>query len=464
MTSTARSDMRLGELLDRDRLGQHDLARDLLLVLLRAVTLQPLGAAAERGDRARALLLARGGAGDGQAAAVALLAAARRARRRHDDLLSRQDQRSGAGSTRLASSSSAGRARGALPGRAAPRCGRSLARHRTAARRRFAAGEAPARLVLRLTLEFGFLLRGAAPPRACALRRPRARRVRAPRARAERRRPPPGGGGPPPRARARRSAPGRAPRAAPRSEWAARRRSWAGGRRGGVFARRDGRPTARRRRGRGRGRRRPAALGRRGSAARRLAGVQTRRFTFSTTTALLRPCEKLCRTVPCSTGRFRCSVAFGGGAPRTSRRYCSFHSCVFPTARLLSQFCRPVKRSGLIGRRAAAIGRDRRVRFAYAIAAQTIRPCEEGRTRRAPLERSMYHICPAQCQIQLARREQIYRARPLLPPGRVGGQDSGSLGRSVRRAVARLNQRRRRRPTRSPHRLWTRRRRRGRLC
>ncbi len=44
-------------------------------------------------------------------------------------------------------------------------------------------------------------------------------------------------------------------------------------------------------------------------------GVKIRRFTFSTTTVLLRPCEKLCRTEPCSTGRFKCSVAFGGGAP-----------------------------------------------------------------------------------------------------------------------------------------------------
>lgn len=34
-------------------------------------------------------------------------------------------------------------------------------------------------------------------------------------------------------------------------------------------------------------------------------------FTFSTTTAFVRPCEKLCRTMPCSTGRFSESV-FGG--------------------------------------------------------------------------------------------------------------------------------------------------------
>ena len=50
------------------------------------------------------------------------------------------------------------------------------------------------------------------------------------------------------------------------------------------------------------------------AAAAASAGVKIRRFTFSTTTALLRPCEKLCLTVPCSTGRFRCNVAFGGAA------------------------------------------------------------------------------------------------------------------------------------------------------
>ena len=53
-------------------------------------------------------------------------------------------------------------------------------------------------------------------------------------------------------------------------------------------------------------------------------GVKIRRFTFSTTTALLRPCEKLCRTVPCSTGRFRCNVAFGGAAPKDLSRIVRF--------------------------------------------------------------------------------------------------------------------------------------------
>ena len=46
------------EFLDGDGLGQHDLARDLFLLVLRAVALQPLRAAAEGGDRARALLFA----------------------------------------------------------------------------------------------------------------------------------------------------------------------------------------------------------------------------------------------------------------------------------------------------------------------------------------------------------------------------------------------------------------------
>ncbi len=49
----------VGEFLDGDRLGQDHLARDLFL-RLGALALQPLRAAAERGDRARALLVASG--------------------------------------------------------------------------------------------------------------------------------------------------------------------------------------------------------------------------------------------------------------------------------------------------------------------------------------------------------------------------------------------------------------------
>ena len=69
----------VGQLLDGDRLRQDDFARDFFLRFLDAVALEPLGATAERRDRTRALVLAGGGAGDGQAAAVARLGAARRA-------------------------------------------------------------------------------------------------------------------------------------------------------------------------------------------------------------------------------------------------------------------------------------------------------------------------------------------------------------------------------------------------
>src|SRR5919202_1666752 len=45
-----------------------------------------------------------------------------------------------------------------------------------------------------------------------------------------------------------------------------------------------------------------------GAGASFSPGPTTRRFTFSTTTALERPWEKLWRTTPCSTGRFSVRV------------------------------------------------------------------------------------------------------------------------------------------------------------
>ena len=235
------------ELLDGDRLRQHDLARDFLFLILRAVAFQPLGAATERGDRTRALLLARGRAGDGQPAAVALLAAARRARRRHDDLLSRQDQRRTPDDARRASSSSP-----AAP-RARERSGQRRRQARSGATRGIdgdGAGsppdKAPSRLVLRLTLEIGFLraaklfvalarfgglafeavARLALAPRL-GLRLLAAAVLLLARPRVD-------------------AAPGRAPRAARRSRWAARRRSWAAAARP-VSPARPGRASPRRR-------------------------------------------------------------------------------------------------------------------------------------------------------------------------------------------------------------------------
>ncbi len=62
----------VGELLDGDRLGDRHLAGQLLLLLDLPPAAHPLLAAAERGDGARALILAGGGVGDRQTAAVAI--------------------------------------------------------------------------------------------------------------------------------------------------------------------------------------------------------------------------------------------------------------------------------------------------------------------------------------------------------------------------------------------------------
>ncbi len=70
----------VGEILDRDGLGQHDLAGQLLLGLLSAESLHALRAATEGRQRTRAVLLLAGRRGHGQAAAVLLRTGARRTR------------------------------------------------------------------------------------------------------------------------------------------------------------------------------------------------------------------------------------------------------------------------------------------------------------------------------------------------------------------------------------------------
>src|SRR5208283_2712018 len=140
-----------GEFLDGDRLGQYDFARNLLFVVLCAKALQALRSATERGDRTGALLLARRRIGDREPAAVALLSGARRTRRRHENLLRQHGRQRGPPRdarlllARLRQSWSrrdAGRRRFAWNGRR---------------RRRLSAGETPARLLLGLALEIGFL-------------------------------------------------------------------------------------------------------------------------------------------------------------------------------------------------------------------------------------------------------------------------------------------------------------------
>ncbi len=115
---------------------------------------QPLRAAAERSDRARALLLDRGRVGDGETAAIALFGAARGARRRHQDLL-RHDRRQRRAPPDPRSPPRRPFWRGAAGAGATPAgCG---FRGNGRPRRRFAAGKTPARLLLGLTLEIGLL-------------------------------------------------------------------------------------------------------------------------------------------------------------------------------------------------------------------------------------------------------------------------------------------------------------------
>ena len=209
----------VGEFLDGDRLGQHDLARDLVLRFLLAVALEALGAAAERRDRTHALFLARGGAGDGETAAVALFAAAARARRRQHDLGGR-GQNAGTADDAAGLVLLGGRARGGRDGRRGRGgCGgdAGFARQRgRGGRGGLAAAEATARLFLRLALEGGVL--GAARFFLALARFGRlalgafARLALAPDFGVA----PPGGDGLPLRAPARRAARARAPRPAPR--------------------------------------------------------------------------------------------------------------------------------------------------------------------------------------------------------------------------------------------------------
>ncbi len=156
-----------GELLDGDRLGKHDLARDLLLLVLHPAALEALGAAAERGDRTRALLFGRSRGRDRQAAAVSLLGAPRVGRGVGSiTFCGRIGPRGGRLTTRGASvGRGAWRADGSGRRRRRSRrlgCGRRLGLRRPARRGRAAGGagsprQAAARLLLGLTLEGGFL-------------------------------------------------------------------------------------------------------------------------------------------------------------------------------------------------------------------------------------------------------------------------------------------------------------------
>ena len=93
--------------------------------------------------------------------------------------------------------------------------------------------------------------------------------------------------------------------------------------------------------GRGGLRARPWAAGGGGGGATTVSrggcvspGAIARRFTFSTTTAFERPCEKLWRTIPASTGRFKVSFLAGATLSVVSPGFLvSFISLTFPGPR-----------------------------------------------------------------------------------------------------------------------------------
>ena len=220
----------------------------------------------------------------------------------------------------------------------AARGDRRLARlRRGGRRRRLAAGEAPARLLLRRLLEIGLLRRGALLLALARFGRfalgPLARLALA------------ADGGVAllaapvlflagariaERAGARlallvgqrRAARRRCAAAAARSARAARRSAPRGGGRRGAAAAGAGAAAA------GASEIAPAPAAR--AALRR---ARRRAASSRPPPTLLRPCEKLWRTVPASTGRFRCSVGFADSRA-TYRRCCSYPSCVVPATRL----------------------------------------------------------------------------------------------------------------------------------
>src|SRR6266508_3168932 len=139
-----------------------------------------------------------------------------------------------------------------------------------------------------------------------------------------------------------------------------------------------------------------------GVAASAFARVGARLFTFSTTTALVRPWLKLWRTTPCSTPRpFRVKVLLGVTL--------SFFSPVFSVVSAIP-IPTPSSRPVLLCSRLAQRQRCRRDIHRPGTRSETL---EARGTRQKRLafrtgeQGCMYHICPPQCQIQLRRGKCI---------------------------------------------------------
>ena len=291
----------VGQLLDRDRLGDDDVAHDLGLLLAAHPLALALAGAADRGKRAHPLagvVVERAGHGQLAGAAALLVGAAHRGRPAAQiGTTARAGSRRPAlflflaGTAILpAAVSAATLAAAALPARSATsrrdssslrRASSSSARFLVSSSARFLASSSSTRL------------RASSSARSA----PRWRSV-----------PPPGAGGRPPPGR-RGGANHRPPCARPagraRGSRAPRRSACAAPRACGQ----PGRPPAGVAAGPGWAR---AAVGAAGSgrpASGAAPGAMTRFLRTSTATAFERPCEKLCRTWPGSLGRRRLSVA-----------------------------------------------------------------------------------------------------------------------------------------------------------
>ena len=165
----------------------------------------------------------------------------------------------------------------------------------------------------------------------------------------------------------------------------------------------------------------PAARPGRGAAraARRSGlwlspGSATRRFLRSTCTVLVRPCEKLCRTVSRSTfARFSAKRLLGGYADRLVPGVSRFRHA-FPTVLRTSS-------RGSVDRRSMPPAPT-----------SSPRKCGKGLdarehifARRPGEQCSMYHICPPECQIQLLAGQDIGRPRSpvrAVAPAGCGGE------------------------------------------
>ena len=453
------------QLLNGDRLGQHDFTHNFLARVLLAEAFEALGAAAERRDRTRALLVGlRGGAGDGKAAAVARLGASRRTGRRQHRLAARRrraEAATGACSRPSRRAQAAGAARCRLGGRGG-------------------FGRAAGRLSRRRP----------APPRSASQRgRPRRGLARQRHLR--------GGAGSPPARRRRASS----------SDWRLKLASWA--RRASssrlrasaasrsAFSRSS---RSRRRAASASWRRRSSSSFARASASARARASRCSSVSVCRMTPVLRGGVTARAAPPPTVGpRGATGAAGAAGLALNGRRWrrgrddrrCPFrpvnaalllndhhlaaavrealaHRSLFDRAlemkgRLRPEAPRPLSpllfvslirsssnpgstmlRFGVraMSRRPRRRPVDNRRRcFAGPISDQTENLDEECRARRARVEGCMYHICLPQCQIQLARRKEIYSRTLRSRSPKTPLSEPVELLPAVARAVARMNER-----------------------